>query len=78
MRSGFEIGAHNKRGVTTTTRAMDEGGKQERVLADQFRRYANGLATTHPHLAESLEWMARSYEFHAKREDDDAALNRGR
>jgi len=76
MRTGFETGTFNKRGVTT--RSMDEGGKQERELADQFRRHANGLEATHPHLAESLERMARSYEFHAKREDDDAALNRER
>jgi hypothetical protein len=76
MRSGFETGNFNKRGVTT--RSMDEGGKQERELADQLRRSANRLAATHPHLAESLERMARSYQFHAKREDDEAALNRER
>jgi hypothetical protein len=76
MRSGFETGTFNKRGVTT--RSMDEGGKQERELANQFRRYANGLAATHPYLAESLERMARSYEFHAKGEDEEAALNRER
>ncbi|MCP5306971.1 MAG: hypothetical protein H6953_16125 [Chromatiaceae bacterium] len=76
MRSGFEIGTFNKRGVTT--RSMDEGGKQERELADQFRCYANRLVATHPRLAESLEQMARRYEYHAKREDDDAALNRER
>ena len=76
MRSGFEIGTFNKRGVTR--RAMDEGGKQERELAAQFRRYADGLAATHPHLAESLERIARNYEFHAKREDEEAALNRER
>ena len=74
MRSGFEIGTFNKRGVTR--RAMDEGGKQERELTAQFQRYADALAATHPHLAESLERMAQNYEFHAKREDDDAALNR--
>jgi hypothetical protein len=73
MRVGFETGTFNKRGVTT--RAMDEGGKQERELADRFRRYASGFAVTHPNLAESLERMARNYEVHAKREDDNAALN---
>jgi hypothetical protein len=76
MRTGFEVGTFNKRGVTT--RAMDEGGGQERELASQIRRHANGLAATHPHLAESLERIARSYELDAKRHDDDAALNRER
>ena len=76
MRSGFEIGTFNKRGVTT--RAMDDGGKQERDLAGQFRGHAHGLAATHPHLAESLERMARNYEIDAKRHDDDAAMNRER
>ncbi|AGA90173.1 hypothetical protein Thimo_1379 [Thioflavicoccus mobilis 8321] len=76
MRKGFEIGTFNKRGVTV--RSMCEGGKQERELAAQFRRYANGVGATHPHLAESLERIARNYEFHATREDDDAALNRER
>jgi hypothetical protein len=73
MRIGFETGTDNKRGVTS--RAMDEGGNQERELADQFRRYSYDLAATHPHLAESLERIARKYEYDAKRHDDDAALN---
>ncbi|CRI65399.1 conserved hypothetical protein [Thiocapsa sp. KS1] len=76
MRRGFETGTYNKRGITS--RAMDEGGNQERVLADRFRRYAIGLAATHPHLAESLERIARTYEHDAKRHDEDAALNRER
>lgn len=76
MRTGFEIGTFNKRGVTM--RSMDAGGNQERELADQFRRYADGLAATHPHLAESLERMAQTYALDAKREDDKAALNQER
>ena len=76
MRRGFEIGTHNKRGITS--RAMDEGGDQERELAHRYRKCANGLATTHPHLAESLERIARYYEHEAKRHDDDATLSRER
>jgi hypothetical protein len=76
MRTGFEVGTFNKRGVTS--RAMDEGGIQERDLADQCRRNATGLAASHPHLAESLERIARGYECDAKRHDDDAALNQER
>jgi hypothetical protein len=76
MRTGFEVGTFNKRGVTS--RAMDEGGIQERDLAGQCRRNATGLAASHPHLAESLERIARGYECDAKRHDDDAALNQER
>lgn len=76
MREGFEMGAFNKRGVTT--RAMDEGGNQERALTAQFRRHAKGVAATHPRLAESLERLARFYEHDARRHDDAAALNRER
>jgi hypothetical protein len=57
---------------------MDEGGNRERELAGQFRCHAQGLAATHPHLADSLERIARSYENDAKRHDDDAALERER
>lgn len=76
MRAGFEIGARNKRGVTT--RAMDAGGEQERELAARFRGYADALAATHPFLAESLQRLAQSYGIDARREDDRAALWRER
>ncbi|MGB5833513.1 MAG: hypothetical protein WBG92_16170, partial [Thiohalocapsa sp.] len=65
MRSGFQIGIINKRGMTS--RAMDEGGTQERALA-----------ATHPFLSATLDGIARSYDADAQREDDQAALNRER
>ena len=58
MRTGFQIGTHNKRGVTT--RSMDEGGDQERALAASFRRHADALSATHPFLSATLERMAQS------------------
>lgn len=76
MRSGFEVGVFNKRGVTT--RAMDEGGRQERELAARLRRHAEALAATHPLLAASIEAIARGYDADARRKDDRAALNRER
>ncbi|EGV28198.1 hypothetical protein ThidrDRAFT_3964 [Thiorhodococcus drewsii AZ1] len=72
MRTGFEFGARNKRGVTS--RAMDEGGAQERSLTAHFRNHADALAVTHPFLAESLRRIAQSYHDDAKRHDDEAAL----
>lgn len=74
MRVGFRTGAFNKRGVTT--RALDEGGDQERALAQEYRRNADALAPTHPYLAATLEELARQYESDAKREDHEAGLRR--
>jgi len=76
MRSGFQVGIIIKRGMTS--RAMDAGGAQERTLAASFRRYADALSATHPFLSATLKGIARSYEAHAKREDDEAALRRER
>lgn len=74
MRVGFQIGVFNKRGMTS--RAPDEGGNQERILEQYFRRNANALAVTHPYLAASLENLAQQYECDAKREDNEAGLRR--
>ena len=74
MRIGFQTGTFNKRGMTT--RSLLEGGKQERTLAQYFHRNADALAITHPHLAASLEDLARGYEHDATRKDDEAGLRR--
>ncbi len=74
MRDGFAIGAYNKRGMTV--RAPDAGGDQERTLAQQYRRNATALESTHPYLAEILEARARSYEADGRRHDDAAGLQR--
>jgi hypothetical protein len=58
MRAGFEGGTRNKQGVTT--RAMDEGGDQERALAVDFRYHADALSATHPLLSAGLEQIATS------------------
>lgn len=76
MRVGFQTGAFNKRGVTS--RALDEGGVQERTLAQYYRQNADALATTHPYLAASMEELAQQYEYHAMREDNEAGLRRER
>jgi len=76
MRAGFQTGAINKRGMTS--RAPDEGGEQERTLAQGYWNSAAALAVTHPYLAAALEQLAQHYEADAKREDDDAGLRRER
>lgn len=72
IRSGFFLGAINKRGVTS--RAYDDGGDQERVLAAAYKRHAEALQGTHPYTADTLIKLARDYESDAMREDISAKL----
>lgn len=76
MRAGFRIGAINKRGMTS--RAPDEGGNQERTLAQSYLDNAEAMATSHPYLAETLRQLAQHYQADARREDDEAGLRRER
>ena len=74
MRHGFQLGAANKRGMTS--RAYDEGGDQERRLADTYRSHARALRNSHGNVAAALEELARSYERDGLREDQEARLRR--
>lgn len=67
LREHLGIGVYNKRGVTS--RAMHEGGAQERVLEHQYRGYATRLQNSHPNLAETIERIADGYRRDAERED---------
>lgn len=68
LREGMEMGKFNARGVTS--RGMYEGGRQERLLADEFDAASKRLATRHPNTARMLRDLARSYREMARREDD--------
>jgi hypothetical protein len=72
MRRGFYTGILNNRGVTS--RAMGEGGTQERALATRFRDRAVAVALSYPRLAEALNSVAKHYEHDARRQDDEANL----
>ena len=72
MRHGFQIGARNKRGMTS--RAYDEGGTQERKLAAMYRSHARALHNSHVNVAAALEQLASWYENDALREDISARL----
>ncbi len=74
MRHGFQIGARNKRG--TTWHAHDEGGGQERKLADAYRNHAHAVQNSHMNLSVALEELARSYENDSLHEDLRAKLRR--
>ena len=69
---GFNIGVLNGRGVTT--RAIGEGGVQERELATKYRRWAEQRAFDYPYVSSILESIASDYDRQATREDDEAKV----
>ena len=71
---GFIIGVRNGRGVTT--RAIGEGGAQERELAAKYRRWAEQRAFDYPYVSSILEGIASGYDRHATREDDEAKVEK--
>ncbi|HNI21164.1 MAG TPA: hypothetical protein PLS35_20790, partial [Nitrospira sp.] len=74
LRRGFSVGVFNKRG--TTTRSPCEGGGQERDLACYYRGQAERVQYSHPSVAAMLEEIAKDYEHHGRREDDEAGLRK--
>ena len=71
---GFNIGVHNGRGVTS--RAIGEGGVQERELAAKYRRWAEQRAYDYPYVSSVLESIAADYDRQATREDDRAKVDK--
>lgn len=67
---GVMAGQMNARGVTT--RALDEGGSQERALAETHRTHAQELSLECPVTARMLERLASRYDCDAMRHDVDA------
>jgi hypothetical protein len=74
MRHSFQIECRNKRGFTQ--RAIDEGGDQERELAETYRQYARAVCHSHPRLAAAMDQIASWYEQDGLREDREADLRR--
>ncbi|CCD86689.1 conserved protein of unknown function [Bradyrhizobium sp. ORS 285] len=70
LETGMMIGKSNRRGVTT--RAMGEGGDQERRLAKQYRDWSEATAFDWPRTSGILENLAKSYDREAKAHDEDA------
>ena len=72
---GFNLGVQNSRGGYV--KAMDEGGEQERALAEKYRKWASQRAFDYPHVAGVLESIADSYDRQAAWEDNETnARNR--
>jgi hypothetical protein len=67
---GLIIERHNMRGATS--RGIFDGGAQERVLAAQYRNWAETSRPNWHRMAAILENIAESWDREAKREDDQA------
>jgi hypothetical protein len=72
LETGFEIGTHNKRGVVT--RSLQDGGRQERDLADQFASWTGQIRHRWPRTADVLRRIEESYRDQARREDRETEL----
>ena len=64
---GFRVGIYNKRGIVT--KSLEEGGKQERNLAEQYKKYSEKVSIQYPRTSAILKKVAEGYENEAKRED---------
>ncbi|WP_111639114.1 hypothetical protein [Marinomonas shanghaiensis] len=72
IRRGFSTGVYNNRGVTS--RAFSEGGRQERVLVDRYKGYADKVRSKYPTTARLLDELAKGYEYEANRQDDEVSI----
>jgi hypothetical protein len=72
LERGLYIGLRNSRGVTS--RAPEEGGRQERELAARYSRSAEACASKYPRTTCVLRAIASAYEEDARREDQESAL----
>lgn len=74
LENGFEIGIMNKRG--TYSKSRDEGGRQERALAETYQRHADVCDPRWPRTAGALRRVAADYREQARREDQEADADR--
>lgn len=72
IRQGFVNGVRYKRGITSRT--LDEGGRQEKLLSNKYRSYADKIRNTYSKTTILLENMAKDYEFDARRQDDEVSI----
>lgn len=70
IRRGFSTGVHNSRGISS--RSPYDGGNQERTIANKFNSFAASWANENPNVAAMIEDIAKSFEYDARRHDDDA------
>lgn len=70
--AGMGIGVYNLRGV----HSRDEGGKQERELAEKYRNWSRQLAFEYPYVANLVAHIATRYERDAAWEDSEEAVRK--
>lgn len=64
---------YNSRGVVS--RGLNDGGKQERGLAEKYKKIGSAIKAKWPRTAKMLRGIAESYEYQAKNEDIDSDLH---
>ena len=74
IRIGFNVGVHRSRGVTS--RAIGEGGTQERELAAKYRGWAKERTFDFPYVSSVLQSVAAEYDWHGKREDTEVEIEK--
>jgi hypothetical protein len=72
METGVHTGVFNARGFTS--RGIYDGGEQERVLAERFRRWASETAIKWPRTSRVLRGLAEAYERDARDHDAEAEV----
>ena len=70
LRDGFQNGVYDARGVHV--RGMEDGGDQERRLAEKWRSRAERLTFDYPFVSTVLDGIARTYEGEATEYDTQA------
>jgi plasmid maintenance system antidote protein VapI len=71
---GFTVAVRNSRGVWS--RSLDEGGEQERALAEKFRQSSQQIAFDYPYVSRILADLAKTYEHEGSREDSQAIIRK--
>jgi addiction module HigA family antidote len=69
---GMAAGVYNLRGV----HFRDEGGNQERAIAEKYRNWSRQLAFEYPYVANLVRQIATHYDRDAAREDSEAAVRK--
>ena len=71
---GFYTAVFNARGAHS--RGIEDGGKEERKLAVQYRRFAEQLAFDYPYVSDVLERIAQVYDNAEKWHDSEASIRK--
>ena len=69
---GMGVGVYNLRGI----HSRDEGGNQERELAEKYRNWSRKLAFEYPYVANLVGQIATKYDRDAAWEDSEAAVRK--